>query len=136
MSAWVIDPLAALPAVVWIAAVLLRARAPGTRAHATATVLAVVVSYLLAHVNRWFGLWPAHPNFPSGHETFASCVSVMLVQLDSRFLWLVVPILAVLGYLLVVSGWHSRSEVLGGFVLGVAVAGAALQGNRAAARRG
>jgi len=86
-----------------------------------ATLAALVISYIIAHVDRWFYLWPYHPDFPSGHETFASCIGTALVIEDRRYLWLVLPLLALLGYGLVRAGWHVPSDVAGGFLLGTVV---------------
>lgn len=132
MTAVYIDTLATLPALVWLVVVLLRWRSGASvTAAVRAGVLAVAVSYVLAHVNRWLDLWKSHPYFPSGHETFASCMCALLVALDRRFLVPSMLVLALLGYSLVRSGWHGRFEVVGGFVLGAGVAACALQVNRA-----
>jgi membrane-associated phospholipid phosphatase len=83
-----------------------------------ATLWALVVSFILAHVNRWFLLWHRDPNFPSGHETFASCLWTAVVLIDRRFIIAALPLLALLAYVLVRAGWHGRLDVLGGFLLG------------------
>ncbi len=130
MIALLIDSLAALPAAVWLCAVISQSRRERRVANfAWATLAAVVISGILAHVNRWLFLWKSHPNFPSGHETFAACVGTALVALDRRYLPLSLAICVVLGYALVRAGWHGRLEVAGGFILGIAVAAGALQVN-------
>lgn len=124
----IIDGLALLPAVAWLIAVIVRKRS-GTAVGplVRATVAAAILSFVLAHVNRWADLWPAHPNFPSGHETFASCMAVALAALDRRSLAFSAVLLAALGYALVRAGWHGRFEVVGGFLLGSAVMAASLK---------
>lgn len=131
MIAAYLDSLATLPAIVWIVVILVRRRRGlPVGALVRATLLALVVSFVLAHVNRWLDLWKSHPYFPSGHETFASCMCAALVVLDRRFLVPAMLLLALLGYSLVRTGWHGRFEVVGGFVLGAGIAALALQGNR------
>jgi membrane-associated phospholipid phosphatase len=126
-----LDGMAALPAIVWLAYVIARVRR-GVRnpAFVRATVEAVVAAFLLAHVNRWFDLWKSHPNFPSGHETVATCMAVALAAIDRRTLPFSAVLLAVLGYWLVRTGWHGRFEVIGGFLLGAAVMLVSLKVNR------
>jgi hypothetical protein len=106
----VIDGLAVLPSLVF--------RRRPIQNEIRATLWAIALSYVLAHVNRWFALWPAYPNFPSGHMTFASCVWTELVALDRRYAFAAVPALAVLGYELFHAGWQGRVDIAGGVVLG------------------
>lgn len=117
-----INGLALLPALVIVGFALHAPR----RAVAILTVsgCAIIISYVLAHVNRWFGLWPAHPYFPSGHETFASCCWTVLTLLDRRSAIPAIVALALLAYSLVIAGWHGRLDVVGGFVLGLVVSAA------------
>ncbi len=118
----IINGLAALPFVLWLFVVALRrVRGEDVATFVRAAIWAIAASYVLAHVNRWFDLWKAHPNFPSGHETFASCMSTALVFIDRRWGVLVLPLLALLAYALVRAGWHGRLEVVAGFLLGTAV---------------
>ncbi len=122
LVAAVIDGLATLPFLLWLFVVAVR-RARGERITSLvhAVLWAIAVSYVFAHVNRWFDLWKAHPYFPSGHETFASCMGTALVLIDRRWALLVLPSLALLGYGLVRVGWHGRLEVVVGFLLGTVV---------------
>lgn len=117
-----IDGLVVLLAALWLLSILeCRRRGKPVGAIVRATLLAVVISYVLAHLDRWFYFWPYHPDFPSGHETFASCIGTALVIEDRRFIWLVIPLLVLLGYALVRSGWHVPTDVVGGFLLGIVV---------------
>ncbi len=116
-----IECLAALPALLWAVALLARRhRGEPVAPLVRATLLAVLVSFVLAHLNRWFDLWKSHPYFPSGHETFASCMGAALVFADRRYAVVAAILLAVLGYALVRAGWHGRFEVVAGFLLGAA----------------
>jgi len=130
-----IEMLAALPAVAWlVAAATRRSRGRPIAAFVRTTILAVLLSFVLAHINRWFDLWKAHPYFPSGHETFAACMATALVVLGRRTLVPMLALLALLGYLLVRMGWHGRFEVVAGAALGAAVTLAVVQVNRALTR--
>jgi len=117
----VIECLALLPLPLWIVALLARRRrGEPIAALVRATLFAVLVSFVLAHVNRWFDVWKSHPYFPSGHETFASCMGAAVVVADRRYVGLCAVLLATLGYALVRAGWHGRFEVIAGFLLGTA----------------
>ncbi len=116
-----IECLAALPALLWVIVLLERRhRGKPVALLVRATLVAVLASFVLAHVNRWFDLWRSHPYFPSGHETFASCMGAALVFADRRYAPAAVIVLAALGYALVRAGWHGRLEVIAGFLLGTA----------------
>ncbi|HEY9084752.1 MAG TPA: phosphatase PAP2 family protein [Candidatus Tyrphobacter sp.] len=117
-----IDGLTALFALLWIYTLVARRRRGAPLGGSVrATLWAVVISFTLAHVNRWFDLWPAHPYFPSGHETLAACLATAAALEDRRLALLAFPLLALLGYALVRSGWHDRMEVVAGFLLGALV---------------
>lgn len=110
-----------LPFLVWIGVLVYLYRRHPIGNEIRATLWAIAISYVLAHVNRWLGLWPAYPNFPSGHMTFASCVWTKLVLIDRRYSFAAVTGLGLLAYALYHSAWHGRVDLLGGFVLGVLV---------------
>lgn len=119
----VIDGLVALLVLLWLFSLLARRRSgEHLDGYVRTTLWAVVISYVFAHVNRWFDLWHAHPYFPSGHETLAACVGAAIVNRDRRYLFLVATLLALLGYALVRAGYHDPTEVVAGFVLGTVVA--------------
>jgi hypothetical protein len=115
---FIIDGLAVLPFLVWIGVlVYLYDRRP-IQNEIRATLWAIAISYVFAHVNRWFGLWQAYPNFPSGHMTFASCVWTELALIDRRYVFAAPFALALLAYALFHSAWHGRVDIVGGFALG------------------
>jgi membrane-associated phospholipid phosphatase len=119
VTAAFIDALAALPFLIWVVTIAVRSkRSEPVAAIVRATLWAVAISYLLAHVNRWLDLWASHPNFPSGHVTAATCMWTALALVDRRYAPLGLAVLALLAYALVAAGWHGRLDVAGGFVLG------------------
>jgi hypothetical protein len=117
----VIDGLAVLPFLVWIGVLAYRYRRHPIQNEIRATLWAIAISYVFAHVNRWFGLWQAYPNFPSGHMTFASCTWTELTLIDRRYAFAALPALGLLAYALFHAAWHGRVDLAGGFVLGVLV---------------
>ena len=123
LGAVVIDGLVALLVLLWLLAIVARRRR-GERVGGSlrATLWAVVISFIIAHVNRWFDLWPAHPYFPSGHETLAACLATAIVLENRRFALLAFALTAFLGYALVRFGWHDPMEVVAGFALGTLTA--------------
>ncbi len=60
---------------------------------------AIALVYLLAHFPRWLNLFGKHP-FPSGHFAFALCAATSLAWLERRFLWVLAPLLAFYGALI------------------------------------
>ena len=104
-----------LLAAAWFFFVVLLARARSTplKGYVVATIAAVALTYALAHVNRWFDLWPPHKYFPSGHETLAASLGTSLAWRDRRWLWLAIPLAAVLAIALVRAGWHTWLDIGG-----------------------
>jgi membrane-associated phospholipid phosphatase len=86
-------------------------------------MLALVVATFLAHVNRIFGLWPAHLLFPSGHTTFCLGLSVSLAMLRPWTLALTLPLLLFLTLSLVTLHFHSVFDILGAFPLVLVIYG-------------
>jgi len=86
-------------------------------------LLALVIAVCLAHVNRWFELWPAHRLFPSGHMTFCLGVALSLGMLRTWTLAITLPLLVPFGAALVLLHFHSLWDVLGAVPLVVVVYG-------------
>ena len=84
-------------------------------------LLALLVTYVIAHVNRWFDLWPAHPKFPSGHVTYAACVLTSMSLLNLRWL-LLVPLLFVYSALIVALGFHLWMDIFAAMIFAPPVA--------------
>ncbi len=136
LGAVFIDGLVALLALLWLLTLVARRRrGEPIVGSVRATLWAIVISFILAHLNRWFDLWPAHPYFPSGHETFAACIGTAAVFEKRRLVLPVFALIALLGYGLVRLGWHDPMEVIAGFALGTVVAAGALKVNSARSRR-
>jgi len=84
---------------------------------------ALFIATLLAHVNRIFGLWPAHLLFPSGHTTFCAGLSWSLAMLRPWTLFLTIPLLICLAVSLVALQLHETMDVIGAFPLVLAIYG-------------
>jgi membrane-associated phospholipid phosphatase len=85
-------------------------------------VLCISVAVVLAEAGKKYQVWNGHPNFPSGHTTFATSAAASLVlQRGRRWFWLVVPLAVLMGISLAYAGWHTPDEVLAGWVLGAIV---------------
>lgn len=98
-------------------------------------VLAILLTYVLAHINRWLHLWPEHRLFPSGHMTYALCVIVSMSVLRSWtrvFYGAMAVLLAAYAYLMVYQGYHDWLDIAGAVVMSppVTLLGHRLAGNR------
>lgn len=75
----------------------------------------LVLAIVLAHLNRWFDLWPAHRYFASGHMTFCLGMSYSMARLRPASLAITLPLLALEGIGLVAFHFHVLADVLGAF---------------------
>jgi len=75
--------------------------------------VAMFVTFVLAHINRWENLWSGHPGFPSGHMTLMTCTFTLLILLNARWIFAAVPLLCIFGWLLVHLHNHSWLDVIG-----------------------
>jgi len=48
------------------------------------TALALGLAVVLAESGKYFQVWPGHPSFPSGHETFGLCAAANLALSQKR----------------------------------------------------
>jgi membrane-associated phospholipid phosphatase len=78
---------------------------------------ALLIALILAHLNRWFDLWPAHRYFASGHMTFCLGLSLSLGRIRPWTLLVTLPLLIPLGIALVMLHFHSVGDVLGAFLI-------------------
>lgn len=85
------------------------------------TGLAVLLTYVFAHLNRWMHLWRDHPGFPSGHMTFFLTVATAFFLLERRSALFTVPLAMLYGGLIVFLGFHSWLDLLGAPLLAVPV---------------
>jgi|GEM_PF-131278 len=81
--------------------------------------LALLATFLLAHINRWMLLWRDHRVFPSGHMTFFLTVATSFFLLDRRSALVTVPLALLYGWLIVFLGHHSWFDLLGALLLAV-----------------
>ena len=82
-----------------------------------ACILGIGAAVVLAEAGKYFAVWPGHPSFPSGHESFAVSSSACLAAADRRWLWAVVPICLIMGWALVAAGYHHPIDVAGAALL-------------------
>lgn len=82
----------------------------------------ISAAVLLAEAGKRFSVWPGHPTFPSGHETFALATATFLVRRDHRWLVPVVPLLLLLAWALVAAHFHHPVDVAGALLSGIPAA--------------
>lgn len=83
--------------------------------------IALLVTYVFAHINHWMPLWAEHRRFPSGHMTFFLTLATSFFLLDRRSVLLIVPAAALYGWLIVFLGYHSWPDLLGAVALAIPV---------------
>jgi len=83
---------------------------------------AIVIASSIAENGKTLSIWPGHPTFPSGHESFGAAAATCLICYDRDWAWLVVPILVLFGWALVTAGYHDPEDIYGAIVLGPASA--------------
>jgi hypothetical protein len=105
-------------------AVLFWVRLPAKASFFCRALMALVIAVVLAHLNRWFGFYPAHLLFPSGHMTFCLGVSISLAMLCPWTLVITLPILGPFGMGLVLAHYHEPVDVWGAIPLVLVVYGA------------
>ncbi len=108
--------------LVFLAYVLL-SKIPRKGAFLARALVALVIAVFLAHVNRIFGLWPAHLLFPSGHTTFCLGVAFSLALLRPWTLLITLPLIVLLGFSMVTLHYHSTFDILGAVPLALVVYG-------------
>ena len=120
---WIAD--AANPVLLGVFLACALARFWGNRAAVAALTiragLALLVTFLLAHINHWMPLWRDHRGFPSGHMTFFLTIATSFFLLDRRSALLTVPAAALYGWLIVFLGYHSWLDLLGALALAIPV---------------
>ena len=82
------------------------------------SALALALAVVLAESGKDFQVWPGHPSFPSGHETFGLCAVTNLALRDLRWLILGLPLLMVLAWALVDAHFHQPLDVVGALLVG------------------
>ena len=79
----------------------------------------LLLTYFLAHINRWMHLWKAHEFFPSGHMTFYLTVATAYFQLDRRTALISIPLAILYGELIVFLHFHIWLDIGGSLLLAV-----------------
>lgn len=96
----------------------LTAKPPQTaRIYLLKSGLALLLIYVVAHLNKWLHLWPSHRNFPSGHTVFAVSVAVALALWNRKTLVVTAPLLLFYGWLMVALRFHDWLDIFGGVAL-------------------
>ena len=81
-------------------------------------VAGIGVAVLTAEAGKRYQVWPGHPTFPSGHETFALAAGTLLLRHDPRWLVPVLSLVLILAWALVVAHYHVPVDVVGALLTG------------------
>ena len=82
------------------------------------SALGIGLAVLLAEEGKRLQIWPGHPSFPSGHETFALASLTCLAARDRRWLAPGLPLAGLLAYALVAADYHRPADVAGALATG------------------
>ena len=82
------------------------------------SLLGLGLAVTLAESGKHFQVWPGHPSFPSGHETFGLCAATSLIFRDRRWLIIVLPLTVLLAWALVAAHFHHPVDVAGALLVG------------------
>src|SRR5262249_41948815 len=81
----------------------------------------ISIAVALAELGKALPIWAGHPEFPSGHATFAAATATRLVRRSLRLLWIAAPLCALLGWALVAAHYHRAVDVAAALLLGPSV---------------
>lgn len=81
--------------------------------------VALLLTYFLAHLNRWFYLWKNHASFPSGHMTFYLSVATSFFLLDRRSVPFTALIALLYGWLIAFLNYHTWLDLGGALFFAV-----------------
>ncbi len=81
-------------------------------------ILGVGLAVTLAESGKRWEVWPGHPSFPSGHETFCLAAMTCLAVRDPRWLCVGLPLSGVMAWALIAAGFHTPIEVAGALLTG------------------
>ena len=90
-----------------LASVFKHRRGPGAWKFLFWSGIALLVTFVAAHINRWCHWWKAHEDFPSGHVTFFLCAATSIILLY-RWSWILLLPSAVAYSWLIVDVLHKH----------------------------
>ncbi len=82
------------------------------------SALGLGLAVIVTESGKYWEVWPGHPSFPSGHETFGLAVATSLVVWDRRWLGLALPLTLLLAWALVAAHYHTPVDVAGAWLVG------------------
>ena len=82
------------------------------------SAVGIGLAVIAAEAGKRFEVWPGHPTFPSGHETFALAAGTLLIRHDPRWLVPVLLLVLVLAWALVRAYYHAPVDVAGALLTG------------------
>lgn len=83
-----------------------------------AAAVGIGLAVLLAEAGKSSVVWPGHPSFPSGHETFGLACATSLLWRGRRWLPVVLPLALALAWALVTAHYHKTPDVFGALLTG------------------
>ncbi len=81
-------------------------------------VLGVGLAVVLAESGKRGEVWPGHPGFPSGHETFCLAAMTCLAVRDPRWLGLGLLLSLVMAWALIAARFHTPLDIAGALLTG------------------
>ena len=81
-------------------------------------ILGVGLAVILAESGKRWEVWPGHPTFPSGHETFCLAAMTCLAVRDLRWLCIGLPLSGLMAWVLVAARFHTPVDVAGALLTG------------------
>ena len=82
------------------------------------SLAALGLAVALAEGGKQIQIWPGHPGFPSGHETYGLCAVTCLTMRDVRWLFPGLPLLLLLAGALVEAHFHQPIDIAGAVLVG------------------
>lgn len=83
--------------------------------------LALLIAWLIAHLDHWISAFQNVNGFPSGHMAFYTTLATSLALLNPRSLVVTLPLAALYGGLIVFLHYHSWWDLLAAMLLAVPV---------------
>ncbi|MEX1117982.1 MAG: phosphatase PAP2 family protein [Terrimicrobiaceae bacterium] len=81
--------------------------------------LAILITWLLTHVDKWIHVLRNQDGFPSGHMAFLLTVATAFFLLQRRSLWVTAPLAVLYGWLIVWMDYHSWWDLLSALIIAV-----------------